>query len=138
MSSLNDVKKILLDTGATFVLIKGAASFRSEDRGVAPILSKLSEEGEPLKGSFVADRVIGKAAALLLVYGEIDSLYAVVISSYAAKVLEDHAIAFKYGKMVPNIINRDGTDMCPMEKAVLQIDDPAVAYRTLLAKVRGG
>jgi hypothetical protein len=138
MSLLPDAKKILLDSEATFVLLKGDLVYSSTDRGVSPILGKLAEEGEPLNGAAVADRVIGKAAALLLVYGKIDSLYAAVLSRFAAKVLEDHGITYEYDKMVPNIINRDGTDMCPMEKLVLEIDDPAEAFRALLAKVRGG
>ena len=138
MSSLNDAKRILLETRATFVLVKDGVSFRSEYRGVSPILEKLREPDNTMKGAYVADRVIGKAAALLLVLGEIDSLYAAVISDYAAKVLDDHGISYEYAKIVPNIINRTGTDMCPMEKWVLEIDDPAEAYRVLLEKIGGG
>ena len=43
-------------------------------------------------------------------------------------LLEDAKIAVDYGTMVPNIINRDGTDMCPVEKLTMNISDPEEAF----------
>lgn len=35
----------------------------------------------------------------------------------------------------PRIINRKGDDLCPMEKAVLDIDDPVQAKEAILARL---
>ena len=37
--------------------------------------------------------------------------------------------------MVEYIINRDKTGMCPMEKAVLEVDEPNTAYVVLKKKI---
>ena len=37
--------------------------------------------------------------------------------------------------LVEYIINRDKTGMCPMEKAVLEVDEPNTAYDVLKKKI---
>lgn len=125
----------LLETASTFVLINGDLTLHSAKRGVAPILDILSEDPRALQGAYIADKVIGRAAALLLVLGGISGLHANLISEHAAIVLDTYGIPFTFGKKVPYIINRDGTDMCPMEKAVLGIDDPKEARNAVVKKI---
>ena len=80
-----------------------------------------------LVGATVADRVIGRGAALLLVLGKVERVYASLISSQAVEVFQEAGIRVDYDKMVPNIINRDGSDICPVEKLTMSITDPEVA-----------
>ena len=131
MDLLEQAKKSLTESSATFVMIRGGKTFSSEMRGVAPILDLLREDPDALEDGVVADKVIGKAAALLLMYGRIKALYTKVISSHALNVLKDSGIEVVYDKLVPYVINRDGTDMCPMEKLVLEIGDPEDAFEVL-------
>ena len=128
MDLLEQAKKSLTESSATFVMIRGGKTFSSEMRGVAPILDLLREDPDALEDGVVADKVIGKAAALLLMYGRIKALYTKVISSHALNVLKDSRIEVVYDKLVPYVINRDGTDMCPMEKLVLEIGSPEEAF----------
>jgi hypothetical protein len=37
--------------------------------------------------------------------------------------------------MVPNILNRTGDDLCPMEKIALQHQEPEPAYEALKVKI---
>jgi len=137
MDLLAQAIKSLTESNATFVMIKNERTLSSEKRGVAPILELLREDKDALEGAYVADKVIGKAAALLLIYGRITSLYTKVISSHALGVLNNSGIAVRYDKLVPYVINRDGTDMCPMEKLVLAMESPEEAYEALVKKTSG-
>ena len=57
------------------------------------------------------------------------------------RVLQEHRIPAAYDQEVEMIENRDHTDMCPMEKAVMDIDDPAEAptkIKETIEKMRKG
>ena len=84
-----------------------------ERRGVTDLFSLVTDEPEFLQGASVADKVIGRGAAMLLVKGGARSVYAEVISSGAREVLKRAGIEVSFGTQVPNIINRAGTDICP-------------------------
>lgn len=105
--------------------------------GIKPLIAWLETEPENLEGSSVADKVVGKAAALLLIYGRVGEVYAEIISESAAEYLQEHRIPFDFGRKVPYILNRDGTGMCPMEQRCLQIDDPGEGYEALKKMIRG-
>ena len=97
------------------------------NRGVKDLFLLLVSRPEMLRGGCVADRVIGRGAALLLVHGGVEQVYAKLISEPAIGVLHEANIKLDYEKAVPNIVNRDGTDMCPVEKLTMNITDPEVA-----------
>jgi hypothetical protein len=50
-------------------------------------------------------------------------------------VLHRHGIAASQDKLVPNIINRAGTGICPFEEAVLNIQTPAEALTAIRQKM---
>jgi hypothetical protein len=53
------------------------------------------------------------------------------MSDTAAETLTRHNIPHSCDRRVPNILNRQGTASCPMEAAVLRLDDPAEALEAL-------
>lgn len=122
--------KELLKDGAALAVINGGGALTFDERGVKTLLNIQPS----LSGAFVADRVVGKAAAMLMVRGGAIEVYAEIISEPALKVLKDHGVVCLCGKVVPNIINRDKTDICPMERAVLGVDDIEKAYKILVEK----
>jgi len=85
-------------------------------RGVKDLLELLTLRPEALRGATVADKVTGKGAAALIALGEAAGLYAEVISRPALELLEKAGIDTDYGMCVPNIINRAGTGICPVEQ----------------------
>ena len=107
----------------------------SEKKGIAPMMALLAADENSLKGACVADRVIGRAAALLLEYGGAATAYGAVISSHAREALEESGIPFFFDKEVGYIINRSRTGMCPMEETVLGIKDAEEAYAALKQKL---
>ena len=82
----------------------------------------------------VADIVVGKAAALLFIKCGIKKVFAKTISQSGKKALELHGVYCEYETLTEKIINREGTDICPMEKTVLNIDDAEEAYAALKNK----
>ncbi len=122
---------ILHTGGYTIVVQKEEQQFTSTKRGIAPILELMNDDAKLLKDAIVADKVIGKAAALLLIYGKVKHIHAVVISELAIDILNQYKVSFTYDQKVPYIINRTKTDMCPMEHCVLEINDPEYAYEAL-------
>lgn len=84
-----------------------------------------------LKGASVADKVIGKAAALLMALGEIKEVHTLIISEPAIKVFEKYNIPCFYDKKVDRIINRTGDGLCPMETLCLDVDEPQEAFQKI-------
>lgn len=113
--------------GHTISLYKDGTYILSEKRGIAPIMGFIGE-GVNLKGYCVADTVVGKAAALLFVKCGIVGVYAKTLSKSGKAVLENWGIPCEYEVLTERIINRAGTDTCPMEKTVLNTCDPEEAY----------
>lgn len=117
--------------GHSCALTRGDMLYVSDDRGIRPLMDWLAHGEKPLEGACAADKVVGKAAALLFVYGGVREIYAAVISEAAAAALDRHGVPYTYARMVPRIINRDGSGLCPMESRVMDTDSPEEAYRRL-------
>ena len=100
----------------------------SDEHGILPPLRWLREDRDILRGAEVADKVIGRAAALLFAHGGVRSVWAARMSEAARDFLQAAGIAFDYDELVPVILNRDGTGLCPMEQRAMGIDDPAQAF----------
>ena len=99
--------------------------------GIAPLLDVLENQPELLKGTAVVDKIIGKAAAMLLVLGGAKSAYGEVMSGAAKTYLAGQGIQTSCGRCVDMIINRMGTGLCPMERSVMHTDDAMEGYHCL-------
>lgn len=131
--NLNKAKQ-LLNEGASLVIVNGGGTLTYNEHGIKTLLSLQSGS---LTGSFVADKIVGKAAAMLLVRGGAIEVYAEIISEPALEIFKKHRVICLYGTLVPNIINRDKTGICPMEQAVLNVGDIGRAYEILVEKTGG-
>ena len=133
MTDLQTAKQNL--DGHTICLCRGGECLFSEKKGIAPMMGFIGS-GADLRGYSVADLVVGKAAAMLFVRSGIKSVFAKTLSKSGKTALEKHGIPVEYETLTESIINRDGTDVCPMEKTVAAIDDPDEAYAALREKIR--
>lgn len=82
----------------------------------------LNEEPSFLAGSIIADKVVGTAAASLMVLGGVRLLFAETISKPALELANAGGMAVEYDTVVPHIINRSNTDWCPLEKLCFDAD----------------
>ena len=99
------------------------------------MMALLKEDADILKGACVADRVIGRAAALLMEKAGVAAAFGGIVSSHALKAFGKSNISFTFEKEVEYIINRTKTGMCPMEQTVLGIEDADAAYEALKQKL---
>lgn len=116
--------------GHTICLCKDGKCLFSDERGILPMMNFIAS-GVDLTGYSVADVVVGKAAALLFAKSNVSFVFAKVLSEDGKKTLELNGIKYEYETLTKNIINRTGTDVCPMEKAVANVLNPNDGYELL-------
>ena len=131
MLPLEQAKSLLRTSASTIVVVSNGEVFTSQERGVKPLLYLLSDKKGFLKGASVADKVIGKAAALLMVLGEINEVHTLIISEPAIKVFEKNNIPCYYDKKVDRIVNRTGDGLCPMETLCIDVEEPQEAFQRI-------
>jgi len=119
-------RELLSAENLSCAAVHGASVLTSSSPGVSPLLSWIGEERD-LDGFSVADRVVGKAAAMLYVLLGAHAIYAPVMSTDALRVLSSHGIAASYDKLTPVIMNREGSAQCPLDASVVGIEDPEEA-----------
>jgi hypothetical protein len=87
-------------------------------RGIAPLLQLVNEASDMLKGAVLADKVVGRAAALLVANKSLKLVYSPVMSHGALQVLDSYQVPYAYGTLVSFILRRDGNGQCPLETRV--------------------
>ena len=113
----------LLHTGNFSCVIRKGEEVRTfTQRGVADLYALLTTDADFLKGSYIADKVIGKGAAALMIKGGVQHVYADVISRPALVLLQSYHMDVEYATLTDNIINRAGTGICPVEQRCLPLE----------------
>lgn len=130
MTDPERARSLMEDCGFTCVLVKGDTVHASTARGIRPMVQFLSE-GLCLSGFSASDKVVGKAPALLFVLADVKEVYAPVMSEDAVRVLQKYGVSASCGRTVPVIRNRRDTGPCPMELAVRNIEEPAMALEAV-------
>lgn len=109
----------ILHRGNHSLVIDNGTIHTYEGRGVSDLYHIYTSEPQILKDTSLADKVVGKGAAALMVLGGVKQIHADVISRPALTLLESCGITVTYSKLVDNIINRMGTGICPVETLCL-------------------
>ena len=112
---MKDLIRLLHEGGYSLVVANGEVNTFS-GRGVADLYKLWNEDPGFLKGASVADKIVGKAAAALMIQGGVKEVFADVISQPAYKLFGRAKVRAEYTLMVPHIINRSQTDWCPLER----------------------
>ena len=110
-------KKFVESKDNLWVYVDGNLRFRSTESGIAPLISYIEEFSPCPEGAIVFDRIVGKAAALLLNKASCQKVYSPFASELAIETLERLGIDYSFTTVVPYISNRTGDGMCPFEKA---------------------
>ena len=132
MKDLETAKRVIAERQLTLSVVKeGRVIFESKTHGVSGFMEAIEEFRGRLDGASVADRVVGKAIALLCVYAKARAVYAATISNAAKALLEESSVYLEWDSLVENILSADKLKTCPFEQLVDRITDPADAYRKL-------
>jgi len=134
MTDLEKAKRILKEKNQSLVIVKnGRTIFSSDSSGIYSLLQAIEKLGEQLSEASAADKVVGKAAALLLAYSRVVGVYAATLSRKGLKTLSRHGIPVEYDLLVPEILDKEGKDRCPFEKLTSGIESPDHAYEAIKA-----
>lgn len=130
---LKIAKNRLINSNLTLCIVKGGKTlFESRSHGVASFLTAVQELKGNLEKSCVADKIVGKAVALLCVHFKIGAVYADTVSRPAKAMFEKCSLHFEYGHLVENVLNAERTSLCPFERLVKNVLDPGDAYEKLV------
>lgn len=133
-SAVRSAINLIKEGTASCVVIKENTIIKTQcDRGIGPII-RLYESGI-LADTFVVDKIIGKAAAMVLTLGGVKGCYGVTMSAAAVKWLKEHHVSVQYDECVEAIMNRAGDGICPMEQTVKELEDAEEALVSLKEKI---
>jgi len=131
---LETAKKRLREKSLTLSIVKkGKVVFEAASHGISGFLEAIENLGPKLEGASVADRVTGKAIALLCVYARVKAVYAITLSEKAKEFFEENAVYYESDGLVKNILGANKAGTCPFEELATEISDPNDAYRRLKA-----
>ena len=139
MNNNNNLEKAIKileeEKDLTLVLVLNESIYKSSEKGIKPLLQLLNSGKNYLNYS-AADKIVGKAAAMLYKLLNVNDIYGEVMSISAINFLKQNNINFKYKIKTKEIINRKGTRICPMEETVLNIENPTEAKKLLENKLK--
>lgn len=132
---MTDIETAVKNLGDhTLALCKCGKVITSDKRGVAPMVDFI-RDGVYLSGYSAADKVVGKAAAMLFIKAGIKEIYAGTLSKSAKALLDSHDISYYYTELTERIVNRDKTGLCPMESTVSDTDDIENGVKLIFEKL---
>jgi|SRR5271157_350099 len=134
MDDLGIARERFVEKDLTLCIVKHQkVLFESHSRGISGFLRAIDELGERLSGASAADKIVGKAVALLSIHAKIKALYACVLSSKAMELLKPEGIRVEWNEIVESILNQCEPVPCPFETVAASITDPEEAYKKLKA-----
>lgn len=126
-----------LHTGQhSLVVAKDGAVHTFDGPGVSDLLRLLRERPTLLAGAAVADKIIGKAAAALMICGGVSAVSTDVISTPALALFRQHGIEPSYAQEVHHIINRAHDGWCPLERTCYDLQQPEAIRQAILAFIQ--
>lgn len=132
MDDLEIAKQRLKDKNLNLVFVKSSKPvFETKTEGLNGFLQAIKELGGNLSGASVADKIIGKAAALLCAYSNVAAIFTVTLSKGGLEILKTYDIRCEFENLVPTILNVKKTDKCPLEKLVANITNSEEAYEKI-------
>lgn len=133
MEDLQLAKDELKKGEYSLVLVKnGEIVGTSREKGVKGILEFYLNKKELLEGAAVADKLMGRAVAMICKGGKVKGVYTPLLSEGGETILKGGNIPYQADRIVKWIKNRDNTDLCPIEKLTLVVDEPQEGIKKIL------
>ena len=113
------------------VVKDGKTIIQSKTPGVSGLVTAIEKDRQSFRGASAADKVLGRAAAMLFVYSEVKCIYTLLASQDAIATLERFVMPFECEKTVAKILNRNQTSTCPFESLIQDVENPQDAFEKL-------
>lgn len=117
---MEELIELLQKSGCSLVVQSADGDVTTYNKkGVRDLIWLIDNEPQRLKGSSIADKVIGKAAAGLLTNSGVARAYAAVMSAKAVDLFNREGFkAYSYGTLVNGITIPEGSTRCHLEEIV--------------------
>ncbi len=137
MTDLELAKQSLLRDTLAFVIAKDGVILSTGTReGIAELLDGVDALGDSAHGAVLADRIVGKAVAMVARAARLRAVFGALASHAARDALARDDIPLEYATLVPLIRNQRDDGPCPLERLTQPIHDPAQAVAALRDFVR--
>jgi hypothetical protein len=139
MTDLQLAKQKLKSDSLAFVIVKDGAILRAGTRdGIGELLETIDALDDQARGAALADKIVGKAVAMVARTAQLRAVYSPLMSQAACDALARARLTFEYDRLVPLILNKRNDGPCPMERLTLPLDDPDAAVNALREFARSG
>lgn len=132
MTNLEQVKQMLENTNASLVVLKDGEIKCYDQHGIKDLINILKKDDSALKEAIIADKIIGKVAASIIVVAGVKEVYTKKISKLAIPIFRKYHISYEYEEQIEFIQNRDQSGMCPMETKFKDETDVAKIYKEFI------
>ncbi|MBI3920979.1 MAG: DUF1893 domain-containing protein [Armatimonadetes bacterium] len=123
MTRLETAIQRLREAGASLlIIVNSEVVFQSQEPGLRSLVGFLVQQPGGMAGATVIDKVAGAAVARLCVHGKARRVYSATGSEEARSVLHQAGVEFAAETWVPHILNKDRTEVCPMEMLSRQVE----------------
>lgn len=134
MTDLERARQKLDADQLAFVLVRnGEIIATGAESGVIELLATLDRLGGATRGASLADKVVGKAVALLVIHFGIVGVDAGLASQAAVDFCARNNLPLRARLVVPQILNRRNDGPCPMERLTTKLTDAGGGVAALRA-----
>ena len=128
VASMDEYLRKLDEAGMCLMVYEcGSVIFQSQSKGILPQLEAIEALGSRLKGTLMVDKIVGRAAALLILYSGVVEVHAGVVSRGGRDLLR--------GAGVELFFREETEQTFPFEATVLGINNPELAYEAIVEKM---
>ena len=132
-----ELAKLALRTSqCTLAVAKSGVVEMFYRRGVADLLQLHDADPERLCGASVADKIIGKAAASILILSGVKEAYAPRITEGAIRLLAEHGVKAECDEAIDRVENRTHTGRCPLDTVCADLSEPEEMLQAVREKLR--
>lgn len=117
----------------TLAIFKNGKIKYYNQRNLKPVFLALEENN--IRDAFIVDRRISKASAILFAYGGAKHIKTPLMTKSAKEFFDKQGISYEADEIVDSVLDKNSKIKCPLEKLVLDIDDPKTGYEILKQKV---
>ncbi len=119
----------------TLVIYKNGEVKYYDQRNLKPVFLALEDNKNDFSECFITDRRISKASAMLFVYGGAKYIQTPIMTKSAKELFDKHGVMYRTDEIADSVVDKNSKIQCPLEKLVLNTDNPEEGYQILKQKV---
>ena len=119
----------------TLAIYKNGSIKYYNQRNLKPVFLALEDFNNDFKDCYIVDRRISKASAILFAYGNAKNIITPIMTKSAQEFFNKNGINYTTNEIADSVLDKNSKIKCPLEKSVLNTDNPAEGYQILKQKV---